>query len=57
MQIVFMSEKVRVLPGPLNCIMGFSNRKPESLFEVKIDIGLTLKPILRLDYVNLLNIP
>jgi len=27
MQIVFMLEKVKVLPGSLNCIMGFSSRK------------------------------
>jgi hypothetical protein len=52
-----MLEKIELLSGSLDGIMGFSSRKFKSLFKVKVNIKLTFDPSQGLDHVNIFYLP
>jgi hypothetical protein len=53
----FMLEKIELLPGSLDGIMGFSSRKFKAFFKVKVNIKLTFDPTQGLDHVNVFYLP
>jgi hypothetical protein len=52
-----MLEKIELLSGSLDSIMGFSTGKFKAFFKVKVNIKLTSNPIQGLNHVNIFCLP